>query len=185
MMIFMLLTVFFGWAMSYSVGLKNTLVYLRVKLGRKNGWGLIRMRHMTGVITLYPHKFESDKIDLNGKGKEIYLFKPYCMYENEYRLPTIDYLKGNSEPLHPKTGLQTVMSAKVLENTVSRIIKADANLEGPLEEIIRKYGKVIGIVLVIAFGALLFMLMNQSETIVKLGSSQSQIVIGNLSGLGK
>lgn len=171
-----------------GIGFKNLWAVAKVAKKVRKGWILVKIRELTGHPRLIAHQLksgESIEIELDDK-IEKYLYKDYCVYPHEFaKIPTIEFLRGNAEPIDQRTGLQTITSSRVLNNTVAKIVKADAILNSPLEDFLKKYGLYLMILIGGVVGVLIFMNMQQSDQLVKCMDAVTSTAIINISSLGK
>lgn len=169
-----------------GVGFKNFITIFKVKLKARKGWGFVEIFHKTGYRELKPYLFKDEEfLQPFGEGKGRYNFKAHCLGGGVFNLPTISYRFGDSDPINPRTGLQTVTSAMVLENIIARAIKAEATANSQLEEWLKKNWKTVGIGFLLFVGGLLFIIMHQMDTITTLTAQAGKTVILNATTLGK
>jgi hypothetical protein len=177
----------YGW-ISKGIGWRNLWAIAKVAKKVKKGWILVKIRELTGHPRLIAHQLksgESIEIELDDK-TEKYLYKDYCVYPHEFaKIPTIEFLRGNSEPIDQRTGLQTITSSRVLNNTVAKIVKADAILNSPLEDFLKKYGMFIAILLAAVVGVLIYVNMNNIDQLNKCMDAVTSQAIINITALGK
>jgi hypothetical protein len=163
-MVLMVILGFFTFVIFKGVGFRNLFAIFKTKIRRRKGWGLIRMLHLTGYPQYIPVIFDSEQLVPFPKNKEEkYILKRYCIYENEYGIPTIDYRKGEADPIDYRAGVQTVTSPKVLGNLQARAIKAENSID-PGMEWLKNNWKTIGIGVLIFVGIAAFGFINLLET---------------------
>ena len=171
-----------------GVGLRNFIQLFKIKLLVKKGYGYIKIYYPTGYprYTLFNFKeVEDGLIEPFGKGKGQYIFKKRCMYQNEYNIPTIDYMKGESDPLDGRTGLISTTNPKVLENLIAGAVRArTAGDINPLLDLIKKYWWVPAILIGAFLVMIYFMYDGQSQALNQCMSMGKTVVI-NSSSLGK
>jgi len=169
-----------------GVGFRDLFAIFKVKMKRRKGWGYIRLINQTGIPENIPYHFDGKEFLIpEGKEKGKYIFKPHCLVPNEYDIPTIAFRKGDSEPIDPRTGLQTVTSALMIEEIIARAIKAEQMIANGLEDWFKNNWIKIGIGILCLIGGFLFLYMHMTDAIVEAGKSASQTIVLNATSLGK
>ena len=126
-----------------GIGVKNTITYFNLRRKVKKGFGAVRIFYPTGhpKIIIYDFKAVQDGLiqPLGGSGGQ-YIFKKKCVYINEFNIPVIEYMYGESEPLDPRSGLLSVTNPKILENIIAGAVRArTAGDIGGFMEFLKKY----------------------------------------------
>lgn len=183
--VFLLLFVMLFYAVIRGIGLKNVIVFMKVREKRRKGWGMVRLIYKTGVERYVPCKFEGEMLEPEGTGKGRYIYKAHCVSLGAFNVPTISYRQGDADPIHPMTGLQTVTSTKMLENIVARAIKAENSQNQEWKELFKKYGIPIGIFILAIIGGLLFIILNQNQTLTDMAAAAGKTVVVNATSLGR
>ena len=169
-----------------GVGFRMLFAVFKVKMKRRKGFGFIRLINQTGVPENIAYQFDGKEFLLpEGKEKGKYIFKPHCLVPNEYDIPTITFRKGDSEPIDPRTGLQTVTSALMIEEIIARAIKAEQLMANGLGDWLKENWLKIAIGVLCLIGGFLFLYMHMTDAIVEAGKSASQTIVLNASSLGK
>lgn len=185
-MVSVVVTVLFSFTILKGIGFKNMFRIFKVKMKKRKGWGFVRLIHQTGIPENIPYFFDGREF-LNPQGKEKgkYIYKPHCLVPNEYDIPTISYRAGDSEPIDPRTGLQTVTSARMLEEVMARAIKAEQLMASGLSDWLKENWMKVAIGLLLLIGGFLFLYMHMTDAIVEAGRSASQTIVVNSTKLGK
>lgn len=169
-----------------GVGFRNLFAIFKVKMKKRKGWGYIRLINQTGIPENIPYQFVGKELLLpEGKDKGKYIFKPHCLVSNEYDIPTITFRKGDAEPIDPRTGLQTVTSALMIEEIIARAIKAEQVMADGIGDWLKKNWMKVAIGALIVLGGFLFLYMHMTDAIVQAGKSASQTIVLNATSLGK
>lgn len=169
-----------------GVGFRTLFSVFKAKMKRRKGWGFIRLINQTGVPENIPYEFVGKEFLIpEGEEKGKYLFKPHCLVPNEYGIPTITYRKGDAEPIDPRTGLQTVTSALMLEEVMARAIKAEQLMGKDITDWLKENWMKIAIGFLCLIGGFLFLYMHMTDAIVEAGKSASQTIVLNATTLGK
>jgi len=169
-------------------GLKNSISMFRLKFKLiKKGWGFVKILNSTGYPEVIPFELQSDTgfIMPFGEGGGKYIMKSYCIYNNEYGIPTIDFRKGDADPIDYRIGMQSVTSTKVLENLQARAVKAEVLAGSELEQWLKSNWKTLGIGLLLAFGGLIFIITNMNDSLTACALSAGKTVVLNATSLGK
>ena len=170
----------------FSIGIPTAWKYAKVKLKKRKGWGLVKIIHQTGYPELIPYKFDGKQFITPFKDDtEIYTFKHHCLQDNEFRIPTITYRAGDSDPINPKTGLQTVTNSKGVGNLMKNYLNAESGGDHALAELLKKHGFKIVIAVGAIIAVLAFLNLRQFDTISEITRTCGQQVIMNASQLGK
>ena len=189
LMLFFLLTNFLLiFVMFKGFGIKNCISMSRLKIRKlKQGWGFVRMLNTTGYPENILMELKTDTGFILPYGSEHgkYILKNHCIYNNEYGIPTIDYRKGDADPIDYRIGLQSVTSAKVLENLQARAVKAEVLAGSELEQWLKKNWKTVGIGLLMMFGGLIFVITNMNDSLTSCAMKGAQTVVLNATTLGK
>lgn len=185
-MVSLTLLLILGFTIGKGVGFRMLFAVFKVKMKRRKGWGFVRLINQTGIPENIPYQFDGKEFLLpEGDEKGKYLFKPHCLVPNEYDIPTISYRKGDAEPIDPRTGLQTVTSAQMIEEIIARAIKAEQLMGKDIADWFKENWMKIAIGVLVLIGGFLFLYMHMTDAIVQAGKSASQTIILNASTLGK
>lgn len=167
-----------------GIGFKNMFRIFKLKMKIKKGWGQIKLINQTGVPEIYPYQFEGAHL-LEPIKEHKYIYKSHCVAVDEYNIPTITYRKDDADPINPKTGLQTVTSAKAIDVVIAKYIKAENTLENGFGDFMKKNWMKIGIGIIILIGGFLFLYMHMTDAIVAAAQSSSQTIVLNSSQIGR
>lgn len=169
-----------------GIGFRNLFSIFRVKMRVRKGFGFVRIINQTGIPENIVYKFTGkETLQPFGEKKGDYIYKPHCLGLNEFGIPTISYRKGDAEPIDPRTGLQTVTSAEMIEEIIARAIKAEQLMANGLGDWLKDNWKTIGLGVLILIGGFLFLYMHMTDAIVAAGKSASSTIVLNASSLGK
>lgn len=165
-----------------GVGFKNLLKVFRMRKLIKKGYIQVRMHYPTG----YPRK---ELVNISDGQKTFKLFngvyqiKNECIYYDEYNLPTIDYVLGESEPVDPRINLISVTNAITMDNTISNAVMAKIALDrNKWEELIKKYWWVPVVIIGIVVVGFVYMKSLDSDTMTAMLKACNSKVIYNLTG---
>lgn len=179
------LAAFFAFAIIKSVGFKNLFAIFKVKTKLKKGWGLVLMYQKTGFPKNIPMKFEGEMLEPFGKEEGRYIFKANCMFTNEYGIPTIAYREDDANPINPRLGVQNSTSPQVLENILSKALKAEKEYNGDFLSFLKQHWLKILMFYLGPLAILGFIVLNQQDSIATLASQAGQQVVINGSSVGR
>lgn len=178
--------IFFAFVIVKSIGFKSLFAIFKAKLKAKKGYGLVLMHYRTGEKKLIPTDFNKELLEPQGEKKGKYIYKPHCVYLNEYgRVPTIAYREEDGEPINPRTGLQTSTSPKVLENILAKALKAEKEYAGDFMDFLKKHWLKILLFYLGPLAIIGFIALNQNDTIMELARQGGEQVVINASNVGR
>lgn len=176
----MLLTVFFVFAIMKSVGFRTLFALFKAKMRQKKGWGLVRIYRKTGAPLLIPTKIDENKIQPFGDGKGMYFYKQHCVFPSEYGgIPCIAYREDDSEPIDPRSGLQTVSPPMVNENILSKALKAEQQYTGGIYEFFLNHWWKFFLFGMLIVGPITFIAMNLNDTAAQCAAEGTKQVVMN------
>lgn len=174
-----------------GVGMRKMWDIFYIKMfTRQKGEGFARVYYNTGNPQLIRVNFNSEFIYPFGQddGKEssgAYKVMSHCIYRGEYDIPTCDYLYDDTMPINPKTKLQTNLHPKIINNVISKAVRAQNPFSGDFITFLKKHWLKIGVLILGPAAILGFMNLQQTETIANLAMQCSQTVVQNATSLGK
>lgn len=170
-----------------GVGLKLAITVFKVRLFERKGWGMIRKVFPTGDEDLVPFNFrtvdEGAFYEPFGKDKGKYILKSEYMARNYFGIPTIAYRSGDPEPINPKKWIPTAMSSVGLDTMFAKHARSQ-QIKDPLAEFIIKNFKLIALGVAILLAGLLFLILNQNDTIATLTLQATKTVVVDTTTLG-
>lgn len=177
---------FFAFMIIRSIGFKSLFAIFKAKSKAKKGYGLVLMHYRTGEKKLIVTDFNKELLEPFGEKKGRYVYKPHCVYLNEYgRVPTIAYREEDSEPINPRTGLQTSTSPKVLENILAKALKAEKEYTGDFMDFLKKHWIKILLFYLGPLAIIGFIAINQNDAIMELSKQAGRQVVINASNIGR
>lgn len=181
----MLVLFYFLFLIRFGVGFRNLREIHKAVMGRNKGWGIVYMYYPTGVRTRTAVHFKGqDFIEPMGVGKGQYKVnnKLLLSSRDEFGLNYLSYKAGDAEPIDPVTGLMTVTSAELLEETMSLNLRAKNTL-GDFWEKFKWYFLIGAVVLVIIVGGLLYLNYHTQELMVQQAKELTRPVFANLTAI--
>jgi len=182
----LLTAVIFSFLIIKSIGFRTLFALFKAKMKQKKGWGLVRVYRKTASPVLIPTKLNEDKIEPFGKGKGAYIYKQHCVFPSEFAgIPTLSYREDDSEPIDPRTGLQTVSSPMVYENIVSKALKAENSYSNSIYDFFINHWWKFFLFGMLIVGPITFIAMNLNDTAAQCVAEGSKQVIINGTQVGK
>jgi hypothetical protein len=156
-----------------TIGMKQLRVYYKVFKKKRDGYICGRIYGEDRVaknIFLKKNAAQTAyaKINPSDSSESEFILNSKFIYTNEAGLPTIDYNEKDIEPRDPLTNRDYVTNPQMFRNITQGVIKSQLSLKNLLGYL--KHPVVIGVVVVlgILFLALIFILLNQNQTITEL-----------------
>lgn len=144
----------------------------------------MRVYTKTGSCTMYAATKEGDHmltIDNQDKQKLSYIINPQEIYKNEFNYNCLDYFEEETEPRSWRSRPEYAMSPNAFSHTMTNISKSETMTKG-LDYYMKRYGKIALIVIGAIVGVLVFVILNQNDTIAELTQQSiemSKQVAGN------
>lgn len=130
----------------------------------------MRVYNKTGSVTMYASEKEGDHIltiNNHEKQKLSYIINPQEIYKNEYNFNCLDYFEEETEPRSWRLRPEYAMSPNAFSHTMTNISKSETMTKG-IDYYLKRYGKIALIVIGAIVGVLVFVILNQNDTIAQL-----------------
>lgn len=153
------------------IGIKNLLIYLKAWKGRNKGLVLLRIYSKVGNVWYRLGTQKGSELvtcDLKGDGKiATFISDSHKVYFNEMNIRTLDVFENDDEARSWINNYDFPVSPLTFENINVNSIKSES-ASNWLEDFIKKWGKLIGLFLLILFAIMGFIMLHQMDTITQL-----------------
>jgi len=178
-----LIIMYLFYVIKFGVGFNNLRAIHKTFKGRRKGWGFVYMYNDIGNRERIPYQFKGEAfISPLGEGNGKYRFDRKLLQEDEYGFKYIEYIRGNYEPIGPRTSLTTLTSAELLEESFSIAQRAKNTMSGFWEKF-KIYFYIGAALIALIVGGQLYIIHGQTQAMVDMSIELTRPVIANLSGI--